>query len=124
VSVIPHPSSNPLMDPDRLPESWKPQPAPTSPDEAVIPERESDAPECLAAWYSGFAFAEHYRKVAQAQARELVRAEYAAKGEKVTESRLDDLGRLHPLYLDYLLTHLQGRVKWEREFLQRHGAGL
>jgi hypothetical protein len=113
------------MNPDQLPDSWKPRqptvPA-TSPDEAVVPDRESDAPEVLAAWYSGFSFAEHYRKVVQAQSRELVRAQYAANAEKITEARLDDLARLHPLYLDFLARHLTGRQKWEKMALEMRGA--
>ena len=34
---------------------------------ALAPDRESDDYAVLAAWYSGFAYAEHYRKVVQAQ---------------------------------------------------------
>lgn len=122
--ILEHPKSNPAMDPKNLPDAWKPkaEAQPISPDEAVIPDRESDAPEVLAAWYSGFAFAEHYRKVCLSLARELVRAQFAAKKEKVTESRLDDLSRIHPLYLDYLARHLEGRTKWEHEFLAMRGA--
>jgi hypothetical protein len=86
------------------------------------PERESDDHAVLAAWYSGFAFWETYRKSVLAQCRELVRADYEMRAEKITEARLDDLGRLHPLYLDYLARHLQGRTLWEREVLACGGA--
>ena len=89
---------------------------------ALAPDRESDDYAVLAAWYSGFAYAEHYRKVVQAQCRELVRGTYATKGEKITEARLDDLARLHPIYLDYLARHLAGRTKWEAEY--RAAGGL
>ena len=89
---------------------------------ALAPDRESDDYAVLAAWYSGFAYAEHYRKVVQPQCRELVRGTYATKGEKITEARLDDLARLHPIYLDYLARHLAGRTKWEAEY--RAAGGL
>lgn len=85
------------------------------------PERESDDHAVLAAWYSGFAFNEHYRKCVLAQCRELVRADYALREEKVSEARLDDLGRLHPLYLDYLARHLHGRTLWEQEVMAMGG---
>lgn len=87
-----------------------------------VPERESDDIAVLAAWYSGFAYAEHYRKVVLAQCKEIVRADYAARDKKVTEERLKDLARTHPIYLDYLATHLHGRTLWEREF--RAAGGL
>lgn len=86
-----------------------------------IPTREP-TPESLAAWYSGFSFAEHYRKVVLAGAKEAVRAQATADGEKVTEARLDDLARLHPSYLEYLAFHLEGRMAWERTVLERGGA--
>jgi hypothetical protein len=91
----------------------------------LAPERESDDYPVLAAWYSQFSFCEHYRKVVLAQTRELIRAQYAAKPteaeRKVTETRLDDLARTHPLYLDYLAVHLRGRALWEHEFLAQGG---
>ena|SRR5687767_15779867 len=87
--------------------------------QALAPERESDDYPVLAAWYSGFAFAEHYRKVTLAQCREILRAKY--RGEKITEARLEDLSRTHPIYLDYLSTHLKGRTEWEAAFLAQGG---
>jgi hypothetical protein len=79
------------------------------------------APEELAAWYSGFSWAESYRKVVLAACREAIRAGASLSQQKVTEARLDDLARVHPAYLDYLTRHLQGRIKWEREFLAHGG---
>lgn len=89
---------------------------------ALAPDRESDDPAVLAAWYSGFAYAETYRKVVLAQCREIVRAKYVLRKERVTEARLDDLARTHPVYLDYLRRHLEGRTKWEEEV--RRDGGL
>ena len=85
------------------------------PEKISIPDRESDDHAVLAAWYSGWAFAEVYRKVVLAQCREIVRAKADAAGKKVTEARLDDLARTHPAYLDYLARHLRGRILWEEE---------
>lgn len=90
-------------------------------DPSLAPERESDEYAVLVAWYSGFAYAEHYRKVVLAQCREILRAVFSANGEKVTEARLEDMSRTHPLYLDYLARHLRGRTLYEREFLNRGG---
>lgn len=82
-------------------------------DECIAPDRESDAPEVLSAWYSGFAYAETYRKVVLAQCKELVRARYAAGDQKISEARIEDLSRQHPIYLDYLVRHLKGRQLYE-----------
>ncbi len=70
-------------------------------------------PGQLAAWYGPYGFFEPYRKVTIAHCREACRAHYAERGEKVTESRLDDLSHLHPGYLEFLATHLTGRVTYE-----------
>lgn len=85
-----------------------------------IPDPEP-TPEALAAFYSGFAFAETYRKVVLAACREAVRAGASLANQKVTEARLDDLARVHPAYLDYLTRHLQGRIAWERNVLTSGG---
>ena len=77
--------------------------------------------EELAAFFSGFAYSETYRKVVLAACREAVRAGAAVSGQKVTGARLDDLARVHPAYLDYLTRHLRGRILWEREFLKMGG---
>jgi hypothetical protein len=101
-----------------LPESWKPQ-APAEAPIVAIPDRETDTPEELAAWFSGYSMFEMYRKVLLANCRELVRARFAVNGEKITEARLDDLGRLEPAYLNYLERGLHGRILWEAEYLKR-----
>lgn len=87
----------------------------------AIPQRDGDDFATLAAWYSGFAFCEHYRKVVLAQCREATRGAVALAGQKFTEAKLDDMAHTHPNYLDYLAHHLQGRVKWEREYLAQGG---
>ncbi len=89
----------------------------------VIPEPDFEDYACLAAWYSGFSWAEQYRKVVLAGCREVVRAGAVLSGQKVSESRLDDLSRVHPAYLAYLEKHLRGRTKWEEAFLSRGGMG-
>ena len=77
--------------------------------------------EELAAFYSGFAFCEMYRKVVLAQCKEVLRAGASLTNQKLTETRLDDLARIHPAYLAYLTTHLQGRIRWEQAFLAQGG---
>lgn len=105
------------MGADRLTTTRPPQEPGTA--MAAIPWP-GDTYEDLAAWYSGFSFCEHYRKVVLSQCRETIRAGAALTSQKLTEARLDDLARQHGAYLDYLARHLQGRIQWEREFL-RHG---
>ena len=91
----------------------------------LAPERETDDYPTLAAWYRGaFSWAEHYRKVVLAQARELIRAQAAVEGTKITEARIDDLARTHPLYLQFLETHLRGRADFEAAFLAQGGMGV
>jgi hypothetical protein len=82
-----------------------------------------ESPEELAAWFSGWSFSESYRKTVLAGCREAIRAGASLGNAKLTEARLDDLARVHPAYLDYLTRHLQGRIKWERLFLERGGMG-
>ena len=89
--------------------------------DVLVPDRTDDDYPTLAAWYSGYSYAEHYRKVVLAQVRELVRADFALRGEKCTESRLDDLARIHPTYLSFLHDHLLGRTKYEKAFLEQGG---
>lgn len=88
---------------------------------ALIPDVDGQDHATLAAWYSGFAYSEHYRKVVLSNAKEMLRAAVELAGQKVTEARLDDLARIHPTYLSYLATHLHGRIQWEKEFLAQGG---
>lgn len=89
-------------------------------DESPVPLVESDDYATLAAWHSGFAYAETYRKVVLAHCAEAVRASCAVAGRKVSEGRIQDMARLHPEYLDFLRRMLEGRIKWEREY-RKHG---
>lgn len=97
------------------------EPAMPKPPGGVIPERQTDTYEELCAWYSGFAWCEHYRKVVLSQCQEIVRARFAASGEKITESRIESLSRLESGYLGYLARHLEGRILWEKAFLAQGG---
>lgn len=101
-----------------LPESWQTKVTPEVP-RVAIPDRETNSYEELCAWYSGFSFCEHYRKVVQANCQEIVRARHV--GEKITEARIEALARLEPAYLNYLEKHLYGRKLWEKAFLAQGG---
>jgi len=87
----------------------------------TVPEPDFDDYGCLAAFYSGYAYAEQYRKVVLAGCKEAIRAAASMGSQKVTEARLDDLARVHPAYLEFLEKHLHGRMQWEREFLAQGG---
>jgi hypothetical protein len=112
------------MDADQLPESWRPQ-APAAPDapvEVEIPEPPGDDPAELAAWYFGSEpLVNAYRKVVLSVCKELVRAEYAAKDQKITDGRTDDLAHKHDRYLDFLRVHLERKAQWHREYMAQRG---
>jgi hypothetical protein len=86
-----------------------------------IPDPDGEEYHDLAAWYSGFAYAEHYRHVVLSAIREMLRAGNAIGGKKMTEARLEDASRSHPLYLEFLEKHLRGRIRWEHAFLSQGG---
>lgn len=90
-------------------------------DDSPVPLTDDDDWATLAAWHSGFAYAETYRKVTLSHCAELVRASCAAAGRKVSEGRIQDMARLHPQYLDFLRRMLEGRIKWEREYRKSGG---
>ncbi len=89
-----------------------------------VPALDLSDPAQLEAFYGSFAFFDHYRKSILAQCTELLRAKYLAATEKVTETRLENEARLHPIYLDFLGEHFRGREQRERNVYQslRHGA--
>ena len=94
---------------------------PKAPHDIDIPKRETDDPATLYAWYGPYGWCENYRKVVLAQCREIERAKAATSGGKVTESRLEDLARLNPIYLQFLADHLKGRQEYEHAFLSQQG---
>lgn len=85
----------------------------------VFPE--TDDYHELAAFYSGYAFYEAYRKIVLASCKEAIRAKYLMNGQKITQDRLDDLAHLHDSYLDFMTRHLGGRKEYERTFLAHGG---
>lgn len=90
----------------------------------TIPLPNMEDPAELASFFSGFSYEERWRKVVLATCRELIRAEYAAKGIKISEARIDDLARMHHCYLEFLERMLRGRTAWEREVQQERAGGF
>lgn len=78
---------------------------------------DANDPASLEAFFGNFGHAEHFRKVVLADCREAVRADFALRNEKVTESRLDDLARLHDKYVGWLTYTLNGRHLREQNVL-------
>lgn len=106
-------------DASALPESWQ-KPAPPVPVKKVeLPECDPNDPAQLAAWYGPFGWADHLRKVVQANCGEVIRAHYALDGEKISEARLDALARVHPAYVEWLVKNLAGRIAYENDVLKR-----
>jgi hypothetical protein len=90
------------------------------PDETDIIEQSLDeslddfAP--LAALHEGqTSIWEHQRKIALAHAREVIRNQYAQKGEKITVDRVDDLGRLSLAYRAFIEEGLAARTEYHRQ---------
>jgi hypothetical protein len=79
----------------------------------MVPEINSD-PAFLEAMFGNYGIWDHYRKVVQANCEEMIRAEFAGRNEKITESRIEALGRLHPNYLSFLADGLNGRQQREQ----------
>jgi hypothetical protein len=88
-----------------------------------IPAIDMDDPGMVEAWFApgSYSHYEHYRKVVLAQCKELIRAKASVAGEKLSETRIDDLSRLHDNYLSYLKDSLEGRSIRETMVRQRMG---
>lgn len=87
-----------------------------------IPEPPGDDPAELAAWYYGSEpLVNAYRKVVISLCKEVVRARYAAKGQKITEDRTGDLAHLEDGYLAFLQVHLERKAAWHREVQSQRG---
>ena len=82
-----------------------------------LPDCDMNNPADLESWYGPFGYADHWRKVVLANAREIVRATNALGGEKLSEARIDDRARTSDSYLTFLTTHLEGRRKREENVL-------
>ena len=89
-----------------------------------IPDPPDDAAQYheLAAWYSGYAYAESYRKIVISSCKEAIRAGWIPKRDgRMTEARLEAMAYLHDSYLDFLRRHLLGRIRFEKAFLANGG---
>jgi hypothetical protein len=88
-----------------------------------IPAIDMDDPGMVEAWFApgSYSHYEHYRKVVLAQCKELIRAKASVDGSKLSETRIDDLSRLHDNYLSYLRDSLEGRSIRETMVRQRMG---
>lgn len=76
-------------------------------------------PGDLEAFYDGkgSSFCEHWRKVILSNCEEIVRAKFELANQKISEDRIDCLAHLHDTYLDFLITHLEGRKLREKNVL-------
>lgn len=90
--------------------------------EITLPDCDTNDPASLEAFYGNFGYADHWRKVALANCREIIRAKAALDGEKISEARIDDLARTHDIYLNFLTVHLKGREMREAMVKQYMGA--
>lgn len=88
----------------------------------TIPEVNLTDPASLEAFYGNYGFFEIWRKIVLSNAMEIVRATMIVAGEKPTDKRMENLGRTHPVYLDFIGRHLEGRRMREEMVRQRMGA--
>jgi hypothetical protein len=79
-----------------------------------VPDWTEGDPASLEAFFGNYGMWEHFRKVVQANCEELVRAKYESDGQKITETRIQALGRLHPNYIQFLTDGLFGRQAREQ----------
>lgn len=103
---------------EELPEAWRP-PEPPTVEMIALPACDISDPAQLAAFYGPFGWADHLRKVVLSNVSELIRAQHANDAKKPTEDRIDDLAHNHPVYVEWLVANLAGRVAYEREVLKR-----
>lgn len=102
-----------------LPESWR-KPAPPAPVKRVdLPECNMTDPAQLFAFYGAFGYGDHLRKILLANCAEIVRAHYALDGERISEARIEQLARVHPNYVEWIVKNLKGRVLYEAEVMKR-----
>lgn len=89
-----------------------------------LPQLDLTNPANLETLYGNYGFFDHYRKSVLSQCHEILRAQYSVKAEKVTETKLENEARIHPLYLDFLAVHFKGREKREQNVWEslRNGA--
>lgn len=82
-----------------------------------LPPCDMSDPAQVETWFEpgAFSLGEHVRKIVQANCEELIRAEAASRGEKITDGKCESQARLHPLYLDCIRDLLIGRTKRNRE---------
>lgn len=64
------------------------------------------------ALYGAFGHYDDWRSVVLDNCKEIVRA---TTKEKLTEERVKNLARTHPLYLDFITTHVYGKIEYSRD---------
>lgn len=85
----------------------------------VLPECDTTDPAQLCAFFGNYGYGDHLRKIVLANCAELIRAQAGVSGEKISEARIDQLSRIHPNYVEWIVKNLEGRVLYERDALKR-----
>lgn len=78
-----------------------------------MPEFDLTNPAVRAALYGNFGHYDDWREVVLANCAEIVRATATLTGIHVTDARMKNMAKTHPLYLDFLTVHFAGRTAWE-----------
>ena len=68
-------------------------------------------PAVRAALYGNFGHYDDWREVVLANCQEIVRA--TTLGNKISEERIKNMAKTHPIYLEFLTVHFGGRAAWE-----------
>lgn len=76
-----------------------------------VPDFDLEDEAVREALYGSFGHYDDWRVVILANCAEIVRA--TTKG--LTVDRVKDMARTHPLYLDFITTHLNGKTEYSRD---------
>jgi hypothetical protein len=88
----------------------------------IVPTWEENDPGRIEALFGPFGHWENWRKCVLSNCEEIVRAKYALAGEKISETRITTLARVHENYLQFLADGLEGRTTRERLVRENMGA--
>lgn len=118
------PEKKAATDPALIPDSWKPAPSAAPSGDRIgnkVPPCDFTDPADLEAWYGNFGFFDHFRRVVVDNCAGIERAKAVSEQTKITEERLKQLAHTNAIYVDFLITHLEGRILRERNVRQSLG---
>jgi hypothetical protein len=80
-----------------------------------MPEFDLNNPAVRAALYGNFGHYADWKSVVLANCTEIIRA---TSKEKLSEERIKNLAKTHPIHMDFMTLHFGGRTAWEDDVKQ------